>query len=90
MSAPSHGWRTAKPDGNALTLDDSRVFARRHKDDRLWLNVQLRKGQWTYIVLDGNGNVVAQEFAATRRECWERTRDALKRLDAGSMTGPTG
>lgn len=82
--SPSQGWETLHndpdPDRHALLGNDWKVKARMHpgSDPRLWLNIQLPGGTWTYIVLDPDGSIAHQEKARTKKECYEKTAAALR------------
>ena len=80
----SQGWTTLHNDPDAgrhaLLGGEWKVKARMQpaRDQRLWLNIQLPGGDWTYIVLDLEGRILHQERARTKKECYARTAEALR------------
>lgn len=79
----SQGWQTLHndpdPERHALRGGDWKVKARMQpgRDNRLWLNVQIPDGTWSYVVLEEDGSVAHVERARTKRECYEGTAAAL-------------
>lgn len=84
MGAPSRGWHPLKRNGDeSLAGVGFSVRARTQtRDDELWVNVELPDGSWTYVVLR-DGEVVAGEHSASKREAYARVLEAVAHPPVG-------